>query len=125
MRLELEQQGFGHVKVTTVAPSYIDTGMFEGARGPLLTPVLTPEYVVDKVWKAMLSGRPLLMLPWSVGFARLLKGVRSPTSSACTTRWICSRGVGPRRTPARSRQRSSALPTTASGPARRSLSRRA
>ncbi|OJX72940.1 SDR family NAD(P)-dependent oxidoreductase [Leifsonia sp. 71-9] len=75
VRLELEQQGFGHVKVTTVAPSYIDTGMFEGARGPLLTPVLTPEYVVDKVWKAMLSGRPLLMLPWSVGFARLLKGV--------------------------------------------------
>lgn len=75
MRLELEQQGFGHVKVTTVAPSYIDTGMFEGARGPLLTPVLTPEYVVDKVWKTMLAGRPLLMLPWSVGLARLLKGV--------------------------------------------------
>jgi short-subunit dehydrogenase len=77
VRLELEQQGFGHVKVTTVAPSYIDTGMFEGARGPLLTPVLTPEYVVDKVWKAMLAGRPMLMLPWSVGFARLLKGVLS------------------------------------------------
>ncbi|MFJ3490790.1 SDR family NAD(P)-dependent oxidoreductase [Leifsonia aquatica] len=75
VRLELEQQGFGHVKVTTVAPSYIDTGMFEGARGPLLTPVLTPEYVVDKVWKAMLAGRPMLMLPWSVGFARLLKGI--------------------------------------------------
>ncbi|WP_025158168.1 SDR family NAD(P)-dependent oxidoreductase [Leifsonia aquatica] len=75
MRLELEQQGFGHVKVTTVAPSYIDTGMFEGARGPLLTPVLAPEYVVDKVWKAMLAGRPLLMLPWSVGLARVLKGV--------------------------------------------------
>jgi len=75
VRLELEQQGLGHVKVTTVAPSYIDTGMFEGARGPLLTPVLTPEYVVDKVWKAMLAGRPMLMLPWSVGFARLLKGV--------------------------------------------------
>lgn len=75
VRLELQQQGFGHVKVTTVAPSYIDTGMFEGARGPLLTPVLTPEYVVDKVWKAMLAGRPMLMLPWSVGLARLLKGV--------------------------------------------------
>lgn len=75
VRLELEQQGFGHVKVMTVAPSYIDTGMFEGARGPLLTPVLTPEYVVDRVWRAMLAGRPLLMLPWSVGLARLLKGV--------------------------------------------------
>ncbi|MEY9954117.1 SDR family NAD(P)-dependent oxidoreductase [Leifsonia sp. EB34] len=75
LRLELEQQGYGHVKVTTVAPSYIDTGMFEGARGPLLTPILTPEYVVDRVWRAMLAGKPVLMLPWSVGLAKTLKGV--------------------------------------------------
>ena len=75
LRLELKQQGFGHVKVTTVAPSYIDTGMFEGARGPLLTPVLTPEYVVNRVWRAMLEGRPMLMLPWSVGLAKTLKGI--------------------------------------------------
>jgi short-subunit dehydrogenase len=75
LRLELIQQGFGHVKVTTVAPSYISTGMFEGARGPLMTPVLTPEYVVDRVWRSMLAGKPLLMLPWSVGLARTLKGI--------------------------------------------------
>ncbi|MGO4592329.1 SDR family NAD(P)-dependent oxidoreductase [Leifsonia sp. 2TAF2] len=75
VRLELERQGFGHVKVTTVAPSYIDTGMFEGARGPLLTPVMTPEYVVDRVWRAMLAGRPMLMLPWTVGLARTLRGI--------------------------------------------------
>ncbi|KRC47160.1 3-oxoacyl-ACP reductase [Leifsonia sp. Root227] len=75
LRLELLQQGFGHVKVTTVAPSYISTGMFEGARGPLLTPILTPEYVVDRVWKAMLAGRPMLLLPWSVGLARTLRGL--------------------------------------------------
>lgn len=75
LRLELEQEGYGHVKVTTVAPSYIDTGMFEGARGPLLTPILTPEYVVDRVWRAMLAGKPVLLLPWSVGLAKTLKGV--------------------------------------------------
>ncbi|MGN6427249.1 MAG: SDR family NAD(P)-dependent oxidoreductase [Leifsonia sp.] len=75
LRIELEQEGFGHVKVTTVAPSYIDTGMFEGARGPLLTPVLTPEYVIDRVWRAMLAGKPMLLLPWSVGLAKTLKGV--------------------------------------------------
>ncbi|GAB3575665.1 hypothetical protein GCM10027406_07550 [Leifsonia lichenia] len=75
LRLELLQQGFGHVKVTTVAPSYISTGMFEGARGPLLTPILNPEYVVDRVWKAMLAGRPMLLLPWSVGLARTLRGL--------------------------------------------------
>lgn len=75
LRLELEQEGHGHVKVTTVAPSYVDTGMFEGARGPLLTPVLSPAYVVDRVWRAMLAGKPMLLLPWSVGLAKTLKGV--------------------------------------------------
>ena len=75
LRLELIQQGFGHVKVTTVAPSYIATGMFEGARGPLMTPVMDPAYVVDRVWRAMLAGRPMLMLPWTVGLAKAIKGI--------------------------------------------------
>ncbi|MEJ3405796.1 SDR family oxidoreductase [Rathayibacter sp. YIM 133350] len=75
LRLELEQQDHTNVKVTTVCPSYISTGMFEGARGPLLTPVLTPEYVVDRVWSAMLAGRPMLVLPRSVTLSRVMRGV--------------------------------------------------
>jgi short-subunit dehydrogenase len=75
LRLELVQQGHGNVKVTTVATSFVDTGMFEGARGPLLTPVLTPEYVVDHVWDAMLAGRPMLKLPRAVGVATALRSV--------------------------------------------------
>lgn len=75
LRLELQQQGYGHVKVTTVVPSYTSTGMFEGATGPRLTPILTPEFVVERVWRAMLAGRPMLVLPWSVGLARVLKGL--------------------------------------------------
>ncbi|WP_022892865.1 SDR family oxidoreductase [Agromyces subbeticus] len=75
LRLELEQADHGNVKVTTVTPSYISTGMFAGARGPVLTPVLEPEYVVDRVWRAMLDGRPLLELPWSVGLSRALRGL--------------------------------------------------
>lgn len=75
LRLELVQQGFGHVKVTTVMPSYISTGLFAGARGPLLTPVLTPEYVVGRVWKAMLAGTPTLALPWTVNVAKAVRGM--------------------------------------------------
>lgn len=75
LRLELEQADHGNVKVTTVTPSYIATGMFAGARGPVLAPVLEPEYVVDRVWRAMLEGRPLLELPWSVGLSRALRGL--------------------------------------------------
>ena len=75
VRLELVQQGFGHVKVTTVCPTYISTGMFDGVKGPLFTPIMKPEYVVGKAWKAMKSGKPMLMMPWTVHLSKFLKGV--------------------------------------------------
>ena len=75
VRLELEKAGHRHVRVTTVCPSYISTGMFEGARGPLLTPILTPQYVCDRVWSAMKRGKPLLTMPWTVRFGMLMRGL--------------------------------------------------
>lgn len=75
VRLELTQQGYGHVKVTTVCPSYISTGMFEGVKGPLFTPIMKPEHVVNKAWAAMLKGKPMLMMPWTVHLSKFLKGV--------------------------------------------------
>jgi NAD(P)-dependent dehydrogenase (short-subunit alcohol dehydrogenase family) len=75
LRLELEQAGHRHVKVTTVNPTYIATGMFAGARGMLFTPILTPELVTGRVWAAMKSGRPRLILPWTVYLSNALKGL--------------------------------------------------
>lgn len=75
LRLELRQAGHHHVAVTTVTPSYIATGMFRGARGPLLAPILEPEYVVDRVWRSMLDGRALVELPRSVRLSRALRGL--------------------------------------------------
>lgn len=75
VRLELEQCGHDHVKVLTVNPSYISTGMFEGAKGMLFTPILTPEYVTDKVWAAMKNGRARLILPWTVYLSNMMKGL--------------------------------------------------
>lgn len=75
LRLELEREGHRQVKVLTVAPSYISTGMFEGVRGPLMTPLMRPEYVVARVWKAMIQGRSMLMLPWTVHLSKVLKGL--------------------------------------------------
>jgi NAD(P)-dependent dehydrogenase (short-subunit alcohol dehydrogenase family) len=75
VRLELEQAGHGHVKVTTVNPTYISTGMFEGARSMLLTPILTPQYVTRRIWAAMKSGRPRLILPWTVYLSNALRGL--------------------------------------------------
>ncbi|MCP2030276.1 short-subunit dehydrogenase [Okibacterium sp. HSC-33S16] len=75
VRLELERSGNGHVKITTFCPSYVTTGMFEGARGPLLTPLLAPDVAVARAWQAMLSGKPFRLTPWTVSLARGLKGV--------------------------------------------------
>jgi all-trans-retinol dehydrogenase (NAD+) len=75
LRLELKQAGHGHVKVTTFCPSYIKTGMFEGARGPLLTPLMEPADVTERVWRAMKEGAPILMMPWTVKLSTALRGV--------------------------------------------------
>ena len=75
LRLELEQADHTNVKVTTVTPGYVSTGMFAGAKGLPLAPILEPEFVVDRVWKAMLAGVPLVELPWSVGLSRALRGI--------------------------------------------------
>ncbi|WP_403021497.1 SDR family oxidoreductase [Salinibacterium sp. GXW1014] len=75
LRLELEKAGHRHVKVTTFAPSYIRTGMFEGARGPVLTPLMHPDYAVRRAWRAMLAGRPMLLLPWSVNLSKVMRGM--------------------------------------------------
>lgn len=75
VRLELKQQGHDNVKVTTVCPSYIATGMFEGVKGPLMTPIMQPEYVVNRVWHSMIAGKSMLMLPWTVHLSKVLKGI--------------------------------------------------
>lgn len=75
LRLELAQAGHTHIKVTTFCPSYIKTGMFEGARGPLLTPLLEPAAVTERVWRAMKEGQPMLMMPWTVKLSAALRGV--------------------------------------------------
>ncbi|MCU0279408.1 MAG: SDR family NAD(P)-dependent oxidoreductase [Candidatus Nanopelagicales bacterium] len=75
VRLELEQAGHTNVKVTTVCPTYINTGMFDGAKGILLTPMLEQEEVVDGSWKEMLKGDPFLLIPWTAKLNKILSGV--------------------------------------------------
>ncbi len=75
LRLELKREGHGHVRVTTLIPSYINTGMFAGARAPLLTPLPEPAHVVDKAWAAMKAGKPRLMMPWTVALSAVLRGL--------------------------------------------------
>ena len=75
VRLELEQAGHDHVRVTTVCPTYINTGMFDGAKGIFLTPMLEQREVVDGSWRAMLKGAPFLIVPWTSRLNKVLSGV--------------------------------------------------
>jgi len=75
VRLELKQAGLDHVKVTTVCPYYVRTGMFEGAKSAPLLPLLDPVDVVEEAWTGMLAGRPFVVLPKTVMLSEMLKGV--------------------------------------------------
>jgi short-subunit dehydrogenase len=65
VRLELQQAGHHKTRVTTVCPTYINTGMFDGAKRMLFTPMLKQEAVVEDTWSKMLKGAPFLILPWT------------------------------------------------------------
>ena len=75
VRQELVTDGNSHVKVTTVCPGFISTGMFEGGKGPLLTPVLKPEYIVEKIMAAVHHDRPWVLEPFMVKLTPLLRGI--------------------------------------------------
>jgi all-trans-retinol dehydrogenase (NAD+) len=75
LRLELRMSGSSQVKVTTVCPSFIGTGMFAGVKTPRLTPLMSPEAVVSRVWKAMRKGTPMLMLPFMVRVSKVFRGI--------------------------------------------------
>ncbi len=75
VRVELEQAGHKKVKVTTVCPYYVKTGMFDGAKAGLLLPLLEPEDVVDTAWKAMKKGTPFVIMPKTVLLNETIKGL--------------------------------------------------
>ncbi len=74
LRLELEDEG-GDLHVTTVCPSYIDTGMFKGVKAPLLFPLLQPEDSANKIIAAVKKNEIILLLPERANIVPFLKGI--------------------------------------------------
>lgn len=74
LRLELEQLS-RRLKVTTVTPSYIDTGMFAGVKAPLLTPLLDPTEIVEEIISAIRDDKILVRAPQIVSLLPFLRGV--------------------------------------------------
>lgn len=72
---ELVKAGHKHVKVTTVCPSYISTGMFKGVRSPFLTPQLTPQKVSRLTLNAIQKNKEQVFTPILVKMLPFLKGI--------------------------------------------------
>jgi all-trans-retinol dehydrogenase (NAD+) len=75
LREELRLAGHHHVRISTICPSYMATGLFDGARPPLLTRLLTPERVARVVHRAAKGGREFVMLPWTARFLYATAGL--------------------------------------------------
>jgi short-subunit dehydrogenase len=74
LRLEQEENNTG-VKITTVMPSYINTGMFDGVKSPMLTPIMEPDFIVDKIMQAVKNDEIILMEPFMTKTIPLLRGI--------------------------------------------------
>lgn len=68
MRIEL-QASKSNVHVTTVAPYYINTGMFDGVKSRII-PVLKPEYVSRKIIRAIERNKTFKGIPFGFHFIR-------------------------------------------------------
>jgi short-subunit dehydrogenase len=73
IRAELQVQGHDHVHHTIVCPSYIGTGMFEGAEAPKATHILEPDYLAEKVVQAVERNKVHVLEPFMVKFTPLLR----------------------------------------------------
>lgn len=74
LRIEMNNLKTG-VHITTVIPSYIDTGMFDGVKPPLLTPILTTDKIVDKMINGIAKKKSEIKAPFIVRFVPLLKAI--------------------------------------------------
>lgn len=73
MRIEL-QGSKSNVHVTTVAPYYINTGMFDGVTSKVF-PILEPEFVAKKVVKAIEKNSNFAGIPFGFHFIRFWQGI--------------------------------------------------
>ncbi len=73
LRIELDKAKSG-VHVTTVAPYYIKTGMFDGVKSRII-PILEPEYVARKVLNAIERNKSFRGIPFGYHFIRFWQAI--------------------------------------------------
>lgn len=74
LRLEMDKLKTG-VCVTTVIPSYIKTGMFDGVKPPFLVPLLETDQMVELMIRGISKKKSKIQAPFMVRFVPLIKSI--------------------------------------------------
>lgn len=72
MRIELQQQ-HSNVRVTTIAPYFISTGMFKGVRS--IFPILKPESTAKKILRSIEHNKIFRGIPFGFHFIRFWQAI--------------------------------------------------
>ncbi len=75
VRYEMKVMGKDGIGFTLFCPSFVDTGMFEGAKPPRLTKLLEPAAVVKRAYQGFKAGEYFILEPWMVRLTPALKGL--------------------------------------------------
>ncbi|MBQ4355423.1 MAG: SDR family NAD(P)-dependent oxidoreductase [Bacteroidales bacterium] len=73
VRIELQRMK-SKVQITTVAPYFINTGMFDGVQSKIF-PILDPEKTARKILKATAKGKTFAGIPFKYHFIRFMEGI--------------------------------------------------
>src|SRR6056297_1238340 len=73
LRLEMERI-HKKVKVTTVTPYYISTGMFDGVKSKLI-PIINPEKAARKIVRGVIKNKIFIRMPGIIYWLPLIKGI--------------------------------------------------
>ena len=73
VRIELQEMK-SNVHFTTVAPYYINTGMFDGVKSRII-PILKPEYVAKRIIRAIERNRSFRGIPFGFHFIRFWQAI--------------------------------------------------
>ena len=73
VRIELQDMK-SDVHITTVAPYYINTGMFNGVKSRII-PILKPEYVAKRIIRAIERNRSFRGIPFGFHFIRFWQAI--------------------------------------------------
>ncbi|MGY6561336.1 MAG: SDR family NAD(P)-dependent oxidoreductase [Luteibaculaceae bacterium] len=74
LRLELEGEN-KPIKITTVTPSYIKTGMFNGVQTHAILPLVEPLVATNKILDGVENNAIFVRMPWAVNLLPFLRGI--------------------------------------------------